>query len=118
MDTANTLLDSLRVPRQVIVNDRVAELEVQPFGARLCRNEHPRALSELVDQREPNRDLSTRVVRCWYRTTNFVLPSGQGTLSVRSLVVSAEQGDIVGIVAVFEEKPAQVVLRRQRFSEN
>ena len=34
MDAADALLDALRVPRQVVVDDRVAELEVQALGAR------------------------------------------------------------------------------------
>ena len=34
VDSPDALLDALRVPRQVVVDDRVAELEVQAFGAR------------------------------------------------------------------------------------
>ena len=33
VDAADALLDALRVPRQVVVDDRVAELEVQALGA-------------------------------------------------------------------------------------
>src|SRR5262249_16633877 len=40
MAAPDALLDTLRVPRQVVVDDGVAELEVEPLGARFGRDEH------------------------------------------------------------------------------
>ena len=56
MAATDALLDALRIPRQVVVHHRVAELQVQPLRAGLGRDEHVRARRELVDQREPHRD--------------------------------------------------------------
>ena len=56
VDAADALLDALRVPRQVVVDDRVAELEVQALGAGFGRDEDLRSVSELVDKRQPDGD--------------------------------------------------------------
>ena len=50
---ADALLDALRVPGQVVVHHQVAELEVQPLGAGLGREEDLRAVAELLHQRLP-----------------------------------------------------------------
>ena len=57
---ADALLDALRVPRQVVVDDRLAELEVQPLCAGLGADEHLRPRAELVHQREPDGDFARR----------------------------------------------------------
>ena len=54
----DALLDALRVPGQVVVHDRVAELQVQALGAGLGGDEDDRAGPELVDQRQPHRDIA------------------------------------------------------------
>src|SRR5205085_2735608 len=48
---ADSLRDALRVPRQVVVHDRVAELQVEALSACLGRDEHPRPSLELMHQR-------------------------------------------------------------------
>ena len=60
MAAADALLDALRVPRQIVVDDRLAELEVQPFRAGLGADEDLRTRAELVHEREPHGDLATR----------------------------------------------------------
>ena len=50
--TADPLLDPLRVPRQVVVDDGVAELQVQPFRPRFRRDQGRGPLPELVDERQ------------------------------------------------------------------
>ena len=40
INTTNSLLDSHRVPRQVIVNHRIAELIVKTFGSYFSEQEH------------------------------------------------------------------------------
>ena len=68
MAAADALLDALRVPGQVVVDDGVAELEVQALSG----NEHARPRPELVDQRQSGGDsgLSFR-------------PASRGTSSVQ-----------------------------------
>ena len=50
MATADPLLDPLRIPRQIVVEDLVAELEVEPLRPRLRRDQDLRAGLELVNQ--------------------------------------------------------------------
>ena len=60
MAAPDALLDALRVPRQVVVDDRLAELEVQPLRAGLGADEDLRARAELVHERQPHGDLAAR----------------------------------------------------------
>jgi hypothetical protein len=46
---ADALLDALRVPRQVVVDDDGAELEVHALGRRLGGQQQRAALAELID---------------------------------------------------------------------
>ena len=50
--STNPLFDALGIPRKVVINDGLAELQVQSFGARLRGDEDPRAGPELVHQCE------------------------------------------------------------------
>ena len=47
---AYALLDALRVPRQVIVHDQIAELHVDAFGCRLGRQQYGRLIAEVLDK--------------------------------------------------------------------
>jgi hypothetical protein len=58
MDASDPLLDALRVPGQVVVDERVGELEVEALGPRLGGDEHLGPSAELVDEREARRDLA------------------------------------------------------------
>ncbi len=51
---ADTLLDPLGVPGQVVVDDQVAELEVDALSGRLGGNEDRRIVAEVFDQRGPH----------------------------------------------------------------
>ncbi len=57
MAAPDALLDALRIPGQVVVHDRVAELQVEALRAGLGGDEHLRARLELVNQREADRDV-------------------------------------------------------------
>ncbi len=50
MAAADALLDALRVPRQVVVDDQRAELEVDAFGAGFGGNHDRATLLEVLDQ--------------------------------------------------------------------
>ena len=54
MAAPDALLDALRVPRQIVVDDRLAKLQVQPFCAGLGAHEHLRARAELVHECKPH----------------------------------------------------------------
>jgi hypothetical protein len=45
---ADSLLDALRIPGQIVIDDCVAELKVKPFRAGLGRNEYAGAGSEFM----------------------------------------------------------------------
>ncbi len=47
---ADALLDALRVPRQVVVDDQRAELQVDAFGRRLGGDHHGGIVAEMLDQ--------------------------------------------------------------------
>ena len=55
---SDPLLDALRVPRQIVVDDRLAELKVQPLRASLGAHEDLRARAEFVNQCEPYGNLT------------------------------------------------------------
>ena len=91
---ADALLDALRVPRQVVVDDRLAELEVQPLRAGLGADEDLRPRAELVDEREPDGDLAGRP-RPRREVAPFLLePAGVRLLRAVVIVVAAEQRDV------------------------
>ena len=48
---ADALLDALRVPGQVVVDDQRAELEVDAFGRRFGGEHDGRLVAEVLDQR-------------------------------------------------------------------
>ena len=60
MAATDPLLDTLRVPGQVVIDDRVTELQVEPLGTRFGSNEYAAAALELVHQRQPYGDVRTR----------------------------------------------------------
>src|ERR1700694_3791735 len=53
MTAPDALFNALRIPGQVIVDNRLAKLQVQPFCARLGTDENLRARAELVYKCEP-----------------------------------------------------------------
>ena len=49
MAAANALLDTLRVPRKVIIDDQRAELQVQAFGCGFGGNHYISLMLEIID---------------------------------------------------------------------
>jgi hypothetical protein len=54
MASADALLDALRVPRQIVVDDERAELQVDALCARLCGDHDLALLAEVVHQGRPH----------------------------------------------------------------
>ena len=116
MATADPLLDPLRVPRQVVVDDGVAELQVQPLRPRLRRDHDDGAPTELVHQREAH---GNRRARRPGAGAVSVAPRLQSGASPGRIVVAPEQGDVlVAQFRLFEQEPAQVILGRQGLGED
>ena len=114
--TADPLLDALRVPRQVVVDDGVAELQVQPFRPRFRRDQDRGALPELVDERQAH---GHRRARRPSAVAVGVAPRVEGCPGARRVVVAPEQRDVlVAQFRLLEQEPAQVVLGRQGLGED
>ena len=118
MHPADPLLDTLRIPRQVVVDHRVAELKVQPLGASFGRDEHPRPRGELVHQRQASRHLRAGTTRRRDRLAYLGFPLLQGSVNVRTAVVAAKQRDVLRLKRMLEQQPSQVVLRGERLGEH
>ena len=58
MAATDALLDALWVPRQVVVHNQRAELQVDALGGRLGRHHHLGAVTEVLDERRPHVDVS------------------------------------------------------------
>ena len=52
----DTLLDALRIPRQVVIDDRLAELEIESLRARFRADEHLRPRAEFMNERKPHNE--------------------------------------------------------------
>ena len=107
MATANALLYTLRIPRQVIVDDHGAELKIDAFRACLRGNHDAALLFEVLHQ------CGAGIGRA--RTTDTVSacmlchPSGVNLLGASIVVGAVEQND-TRRVGRFGQQPKQVVL--------
>ena len=119
MAAANALFDSLRVPRQVVIDDQRAELQVDTFGSRFSGDHDFRAgavvLAEVVDQR----GAAIHLRRAGDAIRAFVLfePALVDGGGVFVVVGAAEQHQLAR-VAVGGEKAVQVLLRALGFRED
>ncbi len=50
MAAADALLDTLRIPRQVIVHDQIAKLQIDAFGGGFRRDQDRSLIAEVIDQ--------------------------------------------------------------------
>ena len=112
MAAANALLDALRVPRQVIVDDEGAELQVDAFGSRLGRDHDVGAgaviLAEVVDER----GAAVHLRRAGDAVGAFMLfqPAPVDGGGVFVAVGAAEQHQLAGI-AIGGQEAIQIFLR-------
>ena len=115
---ADALLDALRVPRQVVVDDRLAELEVQPLRARFRADEHLRPRAKLVNQREPHGDLARRPGPRREIAPFLLDPARVRLLRAVVIVVPPKERDVLVAEADVEEQPPQVLLRGDGLGEH
>ena len=91
----DALFDALRVPRQIVVDYRLAELKVQTFCAGFGADENLRTCAELVYECEPDGNLAARLRTRRETGTFLFLPAGVGLLRTLVIVHAAEQRDVV-----------------------
>ncbi len=115
MTAADPLLDPLRVPRQVVIHDQRAELQVHPFGRRFGRDHDRRPLRELFDQRRAHVGAgraADAILAAMTREPLVVRP-----LRVRIGIRAVEQHDPAA-VPVLGQQPQQVRLGAPRLGED
>src|SRR5687767_3817522 len=57
---SDALFDALGIPRQVVIDDGLAELEIEPLCTCFSAYEHLGASTELMNERKSDRDLARR----------------------------------------------------------
>ena len=116
---ADALLDALRVPGQVVVDDGVAELQVEALRPRLGRDQHHGPRPELVHQGQAHGDGGARPQMRSDLGLHLFPPDAQRPERAGGVVDSPEERDVaVDEIRLLEQEPAQVVLRGERFSED
>ncbi len=92
MAAADALLDALRVPRQIEIDDQRAELKVDAFRAGFRRNEDRLAFAEGFD----DGGLHVRRLRAGYGVATFVArqPVGIDRLALRIVVLAVMRHDL------------------------
>src|ERR1035438_1021349 len=99
---SDPLFDTLRIPWQVVIDNRFAELQIQPFGTGLCRDEDFGAGSKLMNQRQTDSNLTTRPESRPEAAAFLFLPTSIGFLRSGVIVHSPEESDLVVSEADFQ----------------
>ena len=116
---ADALLDALRVPGQVVVDDGVAELQVEALRSCLGRDQHHGPRPELVHPGQAHGDGGARPQVRSDLGLHFFSPDAQRPERPGGVVDAAKQCDVtVHECRLLEQEPAQVVLRGERFGED
>ena len=118
MAAPDTLLDALRVPRQIVVDDGLAKLQVQSFCAGLGADEDLGTGAELVYQRKPNSNFAARPDSWWKPGAFLLFPPRECLLRTFVIVDTAEQGDFVVAQADGQKQASQVILGGDRLGKN
>ena len=115
MATADALLDALRIPRQIVVDDQRAELQIDAFGAGLGGDHHRAALAKVLDQR----GAGVGGLRAGDAVAAFVAlqPVLVDGLGARIAVAAVEQHDALA-PARRREQLQEVVLGAPRLGED
>ena len=88
MAASNALLDALRIPGQIVVDDRLAELQVQTLRAGLRADQDSRTGPELVHERQPQ--ATSRLGMCLEEAGPSSCLHRQGLLRAVVIVNAAE----------------------------
>ena len=118
MAAPDALLDALRIPRQIVVDNGLAELQVQPFCAGLRANKDLRTRAELVHESKPHSNFAARLDSWWKPRAFLLFPARERLLRTLVIVDAAEQGDVFVAEADVEKQLPQVFLRSDRLGEH
>src|SRR5260370_9943182 len=118
MAAPDPLFDAMRVPRQAVVDDGFAKLQVQSFCAGLGAYEDLRTRAELMHQCKPHGNLATRPGARRKAGAFLLLPSRERLLRTRVIVHATEHGDVFVAEANGEEQGAQVLLCSDRLGKH
>ena len=91
MAAPDALLDSLRIPGQIVIDDRVAKLQVQTFRAGFGGNEDSRPGFEFVHQRQADRHRPARLLIRRKVAADLFFPSLQCLIGSGRLVGPPEK---------------------------
>ena len=118
MAAPDALFDSLRVPRQIVIDNGLAKLQVQTFCARLGAYQHFRTRPKLVHEGKAYSNFATRPYSRRKPGSFLLLPPRECLLRTVVIVDATEQSDVILAEADIEKQMSQVFLRRDRFGEN
>ena len=90
--SADALLDALRIPRQVVVDDQIAELQIDPFGGGFGGDHDGRFVAEILD--EGGAHIGGRRTRDLVRAGVAFEPTPDKSLSIRIGVGAVEKHDL------------------------
>lgn len=115
MAAPDTLLDALGIPRQVVVHDERAELEVDAFGARLGRDHDPTLVAEVVDESGAHVGAARAA-----DSIAALVPGDPGRVDLaRALVrIAAVEEDDAVLPRAVREHPQQIALRTPGLGED
>src|SRR6266540_2362383 len=117
MAPPDPLLDALRVPGQVVVHDRLAELQVQSLRSRFRRDQDSRPGSELVNQRKTHGHRRARLRAFVLRRLRA--PAPQRLRRARGLIRAPKKRDLlVRDELALDEAVSEVILRLHRLRED
>src|SRR6516162_6799983 len=118
MAAPDTLFNALWVPGQIVVDNGLAELQVQSFCARLSTYEDFRTCAKLVHESKAQRNFAARPSSRRKPRALLLFPPRERLLRALVIVDAAEQGDVLFTEADGEKKLPQVFLRGYRFCKN
>jgi hypothetical protein len=118
MTAADALFDALWIPRQIIVDNGLAKLQIQSFCASFGAYKYLRTRAELVYEGKPHGDLAARPDPRRKAGALLLLPSGERFLRTYVIVHAAEQGDVFVAEASGEKQASQVLLGSDRLCKH
>ena len=115
MAATNALLDTLRVPRQVVVDDEIAELQVDTFRCSFSGNENLCFIAEVIDKCRAAVDgrAAGDTITALMVLQPALINTGGCPASIRTT-----EGDQLAVVSMRLQKRSQVILGAARFGED
>ena len=115
MATADPLLDALRIPGKIVIDDQIAELQVDALGGRFRGDHDGCFVPEVLDECGPHIGAGG----AGYAVGSLVLckPALVNRLGAWVGVRAVEHHDLAGKLG-FLKNPKEILLRAARFGED